>query len=72
MNYLRIRISQSPVSQERVSLAVGYDPALFSRYLRGLRTPPENFVERVRVALDRLEAAERAADEARARVLEGG
>ena len=67
---LRTRIRQSPFSQERVAITAGYDPALFSRYLRGLRKPPDDFEERVATALGRMETAEKAANEARARVLE--
>ena len=52
---------------------LGINPAQFSRYLRGLRPPPEGFEEQVTAMLDRLEAAEQAAQEAWARVLgEGG
>ena len=50
----------------------GIDRSLLSRYLRGLRKPPEGFEARLNATLDRLEAAERAANEARERVLAGG
>ena len=68
---IRIRIFQLGLTQERVARAAGYDVTLFSRILRGLRRKPEDFEARVNATLDRLEAAERAADEARARVLAG-
>ena len=68
----KIRIFQLGISQERVAQAAGYDPTLFSRYLRGLRPPPPGFFEKVNTALDRLEAAEKAAQEAREKVLNEG
>ena len=60
------------ISQEQVAQAAGYDPTLFSRYLRGLRKPPSDFDQKVNEALDRMEAAENAAAEARARVMAQG
>ena len=68
----RGRIALLGIPQERVALEMGIDRSLFSRYLRGLRKPPEGFEARVNTTLDRLEAAERAANEARERVLAGG
>ena len=68
---IRDRIALAGTTQERVAQAVGIEPSLFSRILRGLRQPPEGFESRVRAALDRMEAAERAADEARRRFLAG-
>ena len=50
---------------------MGIEPTLFSRILRGIRPMPEGFEERVHAALDRLEAAEKAAQEAREKVLAG-
>ncbi len=66
------RIALNRLTQERVALAAGYEPSLFSRILRGLRPEPPDFEARATAALDRLEAAEQAADEARAKVLAGG
>ena len=60
------------IPQERVALELGIDRSLLSRYLRGLRKPPEGFKARLNATLDRLEAAERAATEARERVMAGG
>ena len=68
----RGRIALLGIPQERVALEMGIDRSLFSRYLRGLRKPPEGFEARVNATLDRLEAAEKAATEARERVLAGG
>ena len=68
---IKVRIARLGISQERVALAAGYDPTVFSRILRGLRPAPPDFEERVNATLDRLEAAEKAAQEARERVLAG-
>ena len=65
----RGRIARLGIPQERVALEMGIDRSLFSRYLRGLRKPPDDFEARLNATLDRLEAAERAANEARERVL---
>ena len=51
---------------------LGYSESLFSLYINGRRPAPENFEERVQAALDLLEHAERAAKEARDRVLAQG
>ena len=59
------------IRQEQVADAVGIEPSLFSRYLNRRRRPPEDFGPTVKAALDRIEAAERAADETRAKVLAG-
>ncbi len=57
------------IRQEQVAEAAGYERTLFSRYLNGRRRPPPDFAARVDATLDRLEAAEQAADAARQRVL---
>ena len=69
---IKTRIFRLGIPQERVALEMGIDRSLFSRYLRGLRKPPEGFEARLNATLDRLEAAEKAANEARERVLAGG
>ena len=69
---VRSRLAKLGLSQERVALAAGYDPSLFSRILRGLRPEPADFARRVTAALNRLERAEQAADRARQRVLGKG
>ena len=66
------RIALSGLTREAVAVEAGIHPSVMSRVLRGLRRPPKNFNERVNSALDRLVAAEKAADEARARVLAQG
>ena len=72
MHVLETRVRRAGVSQERVALAAGYEPSLFSRILRGLRREPADFARRVTAALDRLEEAEQAADKARQKVLGKG
>ena len=67
----RSRIALLGIPQERVALEMGIDRSLLSRYLRGLRKPPEDVEARLNATLSRLEAAERAAQEARERVLAG-
>ena len=69
---IRTRLALLGIPQERIALEMGIDRSLFSRYLRGLRKPPEGFEARLNATLDRLEVAERAANEARERVLAGG
>ena len=63
------RIASSQATQEAIAVQAGYDPTAFSRILRGLRKPPAGFEERVYEAIDALECAETAANEARQRVL---
>lgn len=57
------------VTQERVAMVVGLERSALSRYLRGVRPFPAGLPERIHHALDVLEAAEQAADEARQKVL---
>ena len=59
------------LNQERLAREIGIHPSQITRYFRGDRVPPPDFEARVTAALDRLEAAEQAADEARAKVLGG-
>ena len=66
---LKFLIAQSGVTQEQLAITAGYDPTLFSRILRGLRPMPDGFESRVMATLQRLEAAEKAAQKERKRVL---
>ena len=66
---LRTRMVLMGITQERLALTFGVNNSLLSRYLRGMRQLPVGFEARVHAALDRLEAAERAANEARERVM---
>ncbi len=65
------RIAELGVTQHDLANALRMHATLLNHILKGRRTPPADFYERVTAALDRLEAAERAADEARQRVLAG-
>ncbi len=65
---IRARIATLGLTQDVVARAAHIDQSLVSRYLRGLRPLNAERIERLNTALDRLEAEERAADEARARV----
>ena len=69
MQGLRNSISRSTISQERLARALDIEPTQFSRMLRGLRPMPDEVETRAHAALDMLERAERAAQEARDRVL---
>ena len=70
---IKLRIVRLGIRQEQVAEAAGYESTLFSRYLNGRRRPPPDFFEKVNAALDLLEAAEKAAQEAKEKVLnEGG
>lgn len=69
---LRARIINMGLTQEKVAAHLGVDVTLFSRYLRGIRPMPEGFAAKVHAKLDLLEAADQAAEEARARVLAEG
>ena len=63
------RIAEAGIRRRDVAHAVGYSESMFSLILQGDRTMPPDFESRVRVAVDRLEAAAEAAQEARERVL---
>ena len=68
----RARIASLNIRRGDVAAVVGIGQSLFSQYLNGRREPPPDFEPRVTAALDKLEAAEQAAAEARQRVLAGG
>ena len=59
------------IHQRQVAQMMNIEASVFSRIMRGVRPMPEGMEARIYAALDRLEAAERAADEARRRVLDG-
>ena len=69
MRALKAEIVRRGVRQHEVARLIGLDSTAFSLYVNGHRTPPTDFERRVTAALDRLERAEAAADEARQRVL---
>ena len=64
------RIAELGLRQADLAVRLGIHPTLFNAILRGRREAPEDFEDRVDAALDLLEAAEKAAQEARERVLE--
>ena len=55
------------LSQERTALAAGYDPARFSRILRGLLPEPPDFWDRIDAALAIEARAQQAGEQAAAR-----
>ena len=57
--------------QHALAAALGVSQATLSLWLNGYRQPPAEFEAEAAEALDLIEQAERAADEARARVLGG-
>ena len=61
---LRDRITHSPISQERLALALGVSPAYLSRCLNALRPMPTGMEARVNAALDQLEEEQRVEAEA--------
>ena len=65
------RIAELRLRQADVAARLAMHPTLFNAYLRGRRPAPDSFTTRVHAVLDLLEAAERAAQEARERVLAG-
>ena len=66
---LRGRIAETGIKRQEVAALLGYSDSMFSLYLNGRRPAPQGFEPRVCAALDRLERAEQAAQEARERVL---
>ena len=68
-NKIKGRIAEAGVRRRDVAHAIGYSESMFSLILQGDRTMPLDFDSRVRAAIDRLETAEKAAQEARKRVL---
>ena len=61
MSPIRTRLIQMGLTQERVAVALGIDPSLLGRYLRGIRSMPEGMEARINAALDLLEEEKRAA-----------
>ena len=69
---IRARIAYLDLTREQLAMAMGLERSALSRYLNGTRPMPEGMEERIHATLDKLERAEQAAQEARARVLEEG
>ena len=66
---LRARIAELGVRHGDVAHALGLHISQFSAYMNGRIPAPADFEANVTAALDRLEAAERAAQAAREKVL---
>ena len=66
---IKARMIEMGVTHEQLGLRVGKSPGLLSRYFRRVRPMPEGFAARCHEALDLIEEAEEAAEEARAKVL---
>ena len=64
MSPLRTRLIQMGLTQERVAVALGIDPSLLGRYLRGIRPMPEGMEARIHAALDEMEEEKGVAAEA--------
>ena len=71
-SHIRGRIAEVGITQHDLADAIGIHATLLNHILKGRRPPPADFFERVNAALDRLEAAKKAANEAWERVLAGG
>ena len=67
---IRARIAAARLTRDAVARQANIHPSQLSRYLNGIVEPPPSFEPRVLAAIDVLECAERAADEARRRVLD--
>ncbi len=67
---IRGRIAEIGVRHADLAAHLGIHPSTLSAILRGRRTVPKEFVANVTAALDRFEAAEKAANEARTRVFQ--
>ena len=68
MSPIRTRLIQMGLTQERVAVALGIDPSLLGRYLRGIRPMPEGMEARIHAVLDALEEEKRVAMEAVAKL----
>ena len=68
---IRARLATLGVPQHALAAALGVSQATLSLWLNGYREPPAEFEAEAAEALDVLEQAERAAAEARAKVLGG-
>ena len=68
---IRSRLAGLKLSQHALAAMLGVSQTKLNLILNGHRSPPTGFEAEASVALDRLERAELAAAEARARVLGG-
>ena len=68
---IRSRLAGLKLSQHTLAAMLGVSQTKLNLILNGHRLPPTGFEAQAKMALDRLERAELAAAEARARVLKG-
>ena len=66
---LRGHIAEAGLKRQDLAALLGFSETMFSLYLNGRRPAPPDFEANVYAAIDRLETAEKAAQEARERVL---
>ena len=66
---IKARMARSGISQAKLAGRLGISQGGLSQFLQGVRPWPAGLEERVVAELGRLEAAERAASQARDRVL---
>ena len=69
---LRVRLFELGVTQQDLADLLGINPTLLNHILKGRRPPPPGFFEKANAALDRLERAEKAGQEAKEKVLNEG
>lgn len=69
---LKIELARRGLTQAPVAEVLGVSGTIFRSYLQGYRPLPAGFRKRFRAAMDLVERAEAAADEARRKVLAGG
>ena len=69
---LRGRIAEAGLRRQDLAALLGYSETMFSLYLNGRRPAPPDFEANVYAAIDRLETAEKAAQEARGAGVSGG
>ena len=68
---IRGRIAEIGIRQADLAYPMGMHETILNAILRGRRPMPPGFLERIHAKLDKLEAAEKAAQAARERVLAG-
>ncbi len=69
---LKVELARRGLTQAPVAELLGVSPTTFRCYILGYRPLPPGFRKRFDAALDLVERAEQAADEARRKVLAGG
>ncbi len=69
---LKVELARRGLTQASVAEVLGLSATTFRSYIQGYRPLPSGFRERFEAALELVERAERAAEEARRQVLAGG